>query len=144
MNVEGILVAKGRHVETISPGASVVVALEALTTRGVGALVVSEDGRGVSGIVAERDMVRGLARHGARLLELRVADVMSKDGPTCSPADPITAVMAVMTRTRNRHVPVMADGRLCGIVSLGDLVKGRLDEMELEASILREVYIAGR
>ncbi|MGH9164955.1 MAG: CBS domain-containing protein [Acidimicrobiales bacterium] len=144
MKVEGILKAKGAAVETVRPDTSVVVAIHKLSSLGIGALVVSADGKGVDGIFAERDVVHGLARHGARLLDLVVSDAMSRTVPVCAPTDSITAVMAVMTRTRNRHMPVVSGGSLVGLVSIGDLVKNRLDEMELEASILREAYIVGR
>ncbi|MGH9156940.1 MAG: CBS domain-containing protein [Acidimicrobiales bacterium] len=144
MKVEGILKAKGSRVETILPEVSIMVAVHKLTSQGFGALVVSTDGKQVEGILSERDIARALARHGVRLVDRIVADVMSRTFPTCSPSDSITAVMAVMTRTRNRHVPVVEGGTLCGLVSIGDLVKSRLDEMELEASILREAYIVGR
>lgn len=144
MQIERILKAKGSQVETISPDAAATIAIHKLASLGIGALVVSGDGERVDGIIAERDVVRAAARHGARFLELSAAEIMSRTFPVCSPTESITAVMAVMTRTRNRHVPVVIDGKLCGLISLGDLVKNRLDEMELEATILREAYIAGR
>lgn len=140
MNVEGILEAKGRAVETIPPDTNVAFAAHKLSAMGIGALVVSPDGVRVDGVVSERDLVRGLTRHGARLLDLRVADVMSKGGPVGSPTDTIKKVMGDMTRTRNRHVVVLEDDRLCGIVSIGDIVKHRLEELELEASVLRDAY----
>lgn len=145
MKVDSILKAKGHRVETVQPDAPTVTAIHKLASLGVGALVVSPDGERVEGILGEREVVRALARHGVRLLDVPVSEVMSRGVPVCSPSDPITAVMAVMTRTRNRHVPVVTpEGKLCGLVSLGDVVKHRLDDMELEASILREAYIAGR
>ncbi len=140
MNVEGILEAKGRAVETIPPDTNVAFAAHKLSAMGIGALVVSPDGVRVDGVVSERDLVRGLTRHGARLLDLRVADVMSKGGPVCSPSDTIKQVMGDMTRTRNRHVVALEGDRLCGIVSIGDIVKHRLEELELEASVLRDAY----
>ena len=144
MKVEGILKAKGREVETIPPDATVPLVLHKLATLGIGALVVSGDGQEVLGTVSERDIVRGLNRHGERVLELTVADVMSRGGPVCTPADSLQHVMAEMTRTRHRHLPVLEGGRLCGLVSIGDVVKYRLDEMELEVNVLRNKYIAAR
>ena len=144
MKVESILRAKGDAVETVGPDAPVRLAVHRLASRAIGALVVSGDGRRVEGLLAEREVVRGLAAHGTALLDLTVGQVMAHPVPTCSPGDHVTAVMATMTRTRNRHVPVVDGGRLCGLVSLGDVVKNRLDEMELEARVLRDAYIAGR
>ncbi|MEO6121896.1 MAG: CBS domain-containing protein [Acidimicrobiales bacterium] len=144
MNVESILKAKGHKVETIAPRTGIAIAVHKLGTMGIGALVVSTDGERVEGILAEREIVRGLVRHGSRLMDMSVSDVMSKDVPTCSPQDRVQDAMAVMTRSRNRHLPVVADGRLCGLISVGDVVKNRLEEMELEASVRRDAYIAGR
>jgi CBS domain-containing protein len=144
MNVETILEAKGRSVATIPPDAQVAFAAHKLSAMGIGALVVSPDGARVEGVVSERDLVRGLTRHGARLLELQVADVMSKGGPVCSPGDTIKKVMSDMTRTRNRHVVVLEGNRLYGVVSIGDIVKHRLEELELETNVLRDAYRVSR
>jgi CBS domain-containing protein len=144
MNVEHILDSKGRSVETVRPDATVDFALHRLTALGIGALVVSSDGVRLEGVLSERDVIRGLAKHGSRLLDLQVDAVMSRTAPVCSPLTSIKDAMAEMTRTRHRHVPVVQDGALRGLVSIGDVVKFRLDEMELEASILRDAYIAGR
>ncbi|MGH9183492.1 MAG: CBS domain-containing protein [Acidimicrobiales bacterium] len=144
MKVESILKSKGRTVETIAPDASIPLVVHRLTTLGIGALVVSRDGQRLEGIVSERDIVRGLARHGSRLMELRAADIMSKQVRACEPDDTITHVMAEMTRSRNRHLPVLEEGRLCGVVSIGDVVKNRLEELEMEATVLRDAYRAGR
>lgn len=142
MNVESILKIKGREVETVRPDTSVVVALHKLTTGGIGALVVSRDGQRIEGMVSERDVVRGLNRHGARLMDMTVGDVMSRQGPVCAPEDSLQSVMAEMTRSRNRHLPVISGGRLAGIVSIGDVVKHRLADMELETNVLRDSYRA--
>ncbi len=144
MKVEGILKAKGREVETIPPDASVRLVLHKLSTLGIGALVVSGDDQEVLGTVSERDIVRALNRYGERMLELRVADVMSRGVPVCTPDQSLLDLMADMTRSRHRHVPVVEGGRLYGIVSIGDVVKHRLEEMELEVNVLRERYIASR
>ena len=141
MRVRDILQNKGRDVETIRPDAKVLMGVHRLRMQNVGALVVTRDGERVEGVLSERDVVRGLARHGADLLDMSVVAVMSRQVPVCAPDDLLTAVMAQMTRTRNRHIPVVEDGRLCGIVSVGDVVKHRLEEMELETSVLRDAYL---
>jgi CBS domain-containing protein len=145
MNVDSILKAKGRDVETIHPDGDLRLALHRLASRGIGALVVTPDGTTVDGTISERDVVRGLNKHGAALLDLPASAVMSRHAPTCSPSDTLQHVMAEMTRSRHRHLPVLdGDGHLCGIISIGDVVKHRLEEMELEASVLRDAYIARR
>jgi CBS domain-containing protein len=141
MKVQGILQNKGPEVETVRPDAKVVMALHRMRMQNVGALVVSRDGVRVEGVLSERDVVRSLARHGADLLDMSVVAVMSRSVPVCSPDDSLTSVMAQMTRTRNRHVPVVEDGCLCGIVSVGDVVKHRLEELELETHVLRDAYL---
>lgn len=142
MRVEGILKNKGHGVETVRPDAQVTLVAHKLTTLGIGALVVSGDGSTMEGIVSERDIVRGLTKHGPRLLAMSASQVMSKNVPTCSPSDSVKDVMAQMTRTRNRHVPVLQDGALAGLVSIGDVVKSRLEELELETNVLRDSYIS--
>ncbi len=124
------------------PDTSAVVAIHKLTTLGIGAVVVSGDGERVNGMVSERDIVHGLNKHGARLLDLTVSDVMSRNVPVCAPEDSLQSVMAEMTRSRNRHLPVTTDGRLVGLVSIGDVVKHRLDDMQLETNVLRDSYRA--
>jgi CBS domain-containing protein len=142
MNVETILRGKGRNVATIRPDETVGAVVERLISRNVGALVVSADGTSVDGIISERDIVHCLAARGPDLLSLRVADVMTRDVITCDPDDTVDQLMAEMTNRRIRHFPVVEDGRLCGIVSIGDVVKNRLDEVEYEARSLRS-FIAG-
>ncbi len=142
MKVSSILKAKGAHVETTRPDTTVYTVVWDLKLKGIGAFVVSEDGRAVLGLISERDIVRGLTEHGAKLLALPVSQLMTSPVVTCAPEESITAVMARMTRHRVRHLPVVEGGSLCGIVSIGDVVKHRLDELELEANILRENLIA--
>ena len=144
MKVESILSSKGRNVQTVDSSVSLVLAVHQLSTMGIGALVVSDDGRRVDGLLAEREVVRGLAKHGARLLDLRVQDVMDPSPTTCSSQDSIRHAMAAMTRTRNRHLPVVDGGVLCGLISIGDVVKHRLEELELEALVLRDAAIRHR
>lgn len=142
MKVADVLRSKGSAVETVGPERSLEVVLHRLKTGGIGALVVSADGERIDGIVSERDIVRGLADRGARLLECSVSDVMTKRVTTCRPDDPLTHVMAEMTRRRIRHLPVVDGDRLAGIISIGDVVKARVEELQLEASVLREAYLA--
>jgi CBS domain-containing protein len=144
MNVEGILRAKGTRVATIRPDATVVELVRGLRDEGVGAMVVSEDGHHLDGIVSERDVVRALAQVGSRVLQQRVSEIMSTEVMTCTPTDPVKSLMELMTRHRIRHLPVVTNGRLVGIVSIGDVVKNRLDEMATETSVLRETYLGGR
>jgi CBS domain-containing protein len=144
MRVEAILRAKGHAVETIRPDAKVQMAVHRMRMQNVGALVVCRDGERVEGVLSERDLVRGLARHGADLLEMSVVAIMSRNVPTCGPDDSLAFVMDQMTRTRQRHLPVLEAGTLCGIVSIGDVVKHRLEEMELETHVLRDAYLTHR
>jgi CBS domain-containing protein len=144
MKVENILQSKGWAVETISGGASMAQAIHRLMSAGIGALVVSEDGEVVDGTLSERDVVVALSRQGVGVLELRVAECMTRGGPVCAPETPIQDAMAEMTRRRQRHLPVLREGRLCGLISLGDVVKKRLDDLELETNVLRDAYITRR
>jgi CBS domain-containing protein len=137
MNVEAILHNKGRAVATIRPGDTVGAAVDALVSRNIGALVASEDGETVEGIIAERDIVHALAHHGSGLLALTVSEIMTRPAVTCDPTESVGELMAEMTNRRIRHFPVVRNGRLCGIVSIGDVVKNRLDEIEYEAKSLR-------
>ncbi len=142
MNVHTILRDKGKSVVTIHPDATVERAVAVLRLRGIGALVVSDDGANAVGILSERDIVEALGRYGSDLLAVSVAEVMTCPVVTCDPGDGVAALMAEMTSRRIRHFPVVEDGRLVGIVSIGDLVKSRLDEIEYEAHSLRS-FIAG-
>ena len=144
MSVEGILRSKGTSVATIRPDATVLELLRGLRDEGIGAMVVSDDGYHLDGIVSERDVVRALAQVGSRVLQQRVSEIMTTDVMTCSPTDSVKSLMELMTRHRIRHLPVMSNGRLAGIVSIGDVVKNRLDEMATETSVLRETYLGGR
>jgi CBS domain-containing protein len=142
MNVEAILRTKGGAVATIGSDTPVAAAIRELKTRGIGALVVSDDGRTPVGILSERDVVHALADHGAALLTMPVDGLMTRRVVTCRPEDTVSELMARMTERRFRHLPVMQNGALCGIVSIGDLVKSRIEEVEFEADSLRQ-FIAG-
>jgi CBS domain-containing protein len=145
MKVREILEQKGRRVITIRPDATISTAVHRMALERIGALVVSEDGASIAGILSERDVMRGLAQDGGAIMnaDRRVADLMTTGVRTCGPDDTIKSVMAEMTRRRFRHMPVVEGGRLTGLISIGDAVKSRLDEMELETVVLREAYIAG-
>ena len=143
MKVETMLAAKGDKVVTLRPDATVATVIRMLKLESIGALVVSEDGEKILGIISERDVVRALVDHGGEVLKVRVAELMTRSVKTCTPDANIKDVMAEMTRSRVRHLPVVRDGKLCGIISIGDVVKNRLEELETETSVLRD-YIVGR
>ncbi len=143
MKVAAILDRKGHEIHTVPPDASVGDVSRLLSTHHVGALVVSDDGEVVAGIVSERDVVRRLAAVGTDALGESVASVMTTTVVTCSPDDTTEQLMAVVTERRIRHVPVIADGRLVGLVSIGDIVAVRVRELEDEASQLRDYITAG-
>jgi len=143
MRISNLLTAKGSSVATIAPGETVSEAVSELKKHAVGALVVSTDGRHIEGIVSERDIVRQLAERASTLLEDTVSSIMSPHVTTCSPDDDIESLMSTMTERRIRHVPVVRDGELCGIVSIGDVVKNRIDELEKDRNELVD-YINAR
>jgi CBS domain-containing protein len=141
MRIADVLRNKGNTVVTVEPGATVGHLISELAAHNVGALPVVDGGRLV-GIVSERDVVRRLHAGGPGLLEAQVADIMTTEVTTCSPSDDVTDLAAVMTSRRFRHLPVVVDGELTGIVSIGDLVKARIDLLESERAQLQS-YIAG-
>ncbi len=132
MQISQLLRHKGRAVATIDGSDSVRSALALLAEKGIGALVVSSDGRRIDGIVSERDVARGLHSRGAGLLAEPVSQVMTAQVHTCRPDASVHDLAQTMTDHRVRHVPVVEDGALVGIVSIGDVVKARLDELEEE------------
>jgi CBS domain-containing protein len=138
MTVQAILAAKGGSVTTISPMTKVAGAASLLAERKIGSLVVTGPDHRVVGIVSERDIVQCLAAHGAAALDLPLTDVMTRKVATCVPSDTISSLMEQMTEGKFRHVPVVEHGRLTGIVSIGDVVKHRLQEMEREQAALRD------
>jgi len=141
MQVASILASKGRNVVTAKPDTSIPEIAQLLKAKKIGAAVVVDAGDHVIGIISERDLVHGLARHGAHLLEMRVGDLMTRDVVTCQTDLDIDEVMKEMTNSRIRHLPVVEGSRLAGIISIGDVVKNRLDELEDEATQLKR-YIA--
>lgn len=143
MTVSVLLKAKGSDVATIAPDATVAELVGELARLGIGALVVSADGRHIDGIVSERDVVRCMATYRGDLGTEPVSRIMSTAVRTCTPDDDVDRLMNTMTEHRIRHVPVTADGELCGIVSIGDVVKSRIDELERHRRELEE-YITAR
>lgn len=140
MTVARIIDEKGRDVVTAAPDASLTEVVAVLSENRIGAVVVTE-GDAIRGILSERDVVRTIAHHGSAALRMRAGDCMTREVVTCAPEDTINSVMRTMTTGRFRHVPVVAGGRLAGIVSIGDIVKRRLEDVQREADQIRE-YIA--
>jgi CBS domain-containing protein len=139
MLVSDVLRTKGHHVERIHPSDSVEVAVRKLAEHRIGALVVEDRWMKPVGIFSERDFINAVARQGAVVLGFEVQQLMSTPILTCRSADQVDTVLATMTMARIRHLPVIENDELKGIVSIGDLVKHRLDEKELEASVLRDI-----
>ncbi|MGE2690412.1 CBS domain-containing protein [Mycolicibacterium pulveris] len=139
MRIADVLRSKGASVATITPETSVAGLLTELSVHNIGAMVVvGQDG--LVGIVSERDVVRALQKRGAELLTQPVSEIMSTLVATCSPEDSVDSLSALMTTNRVRHIPVMVNGRLAGIVSIGDVVKTRMEELEAQQEHL-EAYI---
>jgi len=143
MRISTLLADKGSVVASIPGDATVAHAVEELGRHQVGALVVSEDGRTIDGIVSERDVVRALGGRGVGIVDDPVSSIMSTTVTTCSPDDDTESLMRIMTERRIRHVPVTDGGLLCGIVSIGDVVKDRIEELEKNRTELLE-YITAR
>ena len=138
MTVKAILSIKGSAVTTIEPTANVAAAVKLLAERRIGAVVVTGAEKRVIGIVSERDIVRALGAHGHVALELPLTDVMTRRVETCAPAETISSIMERMTAGKFRHVPVIEQDQVVGVVSIGDVVKYRLLEMEHESTALRD------
>ncbi len=143
MFVSDILAQKGGVVFSVSPGTSVADVTRQLSTRRIGAVLVLDGDGAVLGIVSERDLVRALAAHAGKALELDVRQVMTRGVITCDPDDSIEEVMTVMTRERFRHLPVVRSGELLGLISIGDVVKARIEETRHETEALKAYIIAG-
>ena len=141
MTVKAILSGKGRDVMTISSNATLADAARLLSERRIGALVVENDDRSVAGLLSERDIVRAVAARGGEALSFPVQQAMTRKVVTCREADTVGAIMEHMTVGKFRHLPVIEDGQLVGIVSIGDVVKFRLGEMEQESSALRDYIL---
>ena len=143
MHVADILKTKGSNVVTSGADETVAATARLLNLKRIGAVVVCDAPGAVIGVISERDIVRGIAVNGQRALDMRVRDLMTSDVIACKPTDTIAEVMQVMTLGRFRHLPVIEDGKLQGIISIGDVVKNRLEESDLEARSLREYVLTG-
>jgi CBS domain-containing protein len=136
MLIRDVLRRKGDFVVTVPPDTPVSELLAKLAEHNVGALVISSDGRTVDGIVSERDVVRAMPARGAAALDEPVSAIMTVDVAVVAPSDTVEGLMRLMTEHRIRHVPVVSDGRLAGIISIGDVVKTRMDQLEVERESL--------
>ena len=143
MTIESILKRKGTSVTTIAPDASVKRAADWLRAKNIGALVVTSE-NALVGLISEREIVDAFSRHGEAAGSMLVKEVMQFGVTTVSPDDSVHRVMKLMTHHRVRHMPVLRDGKLAGIISIGDVVKHRLEDLELETNVLRDVYAAAR
>ena len=141
MFVSDILAEKGSLVFSAAPQTTVAQVAEQLSTRRVGSVLVLQDNE-VVGVISERDLVRAMAQHGAAALTMEVRRIMTTDVVTCDPDDTIEQVMMTMTRGRFRHLPVMRHGDLLGLISIGDVVKARLTETQVEAEALKAYIVA--
>jgi CBS domain-containing protein len=142
MSVQEILNTKGARVITVEPTALVSVAARLLRLEHIGALVVSGNGTSVDGILSERDIVYGLIDHGADVLDKPVSELMTRHPFTCTPQTGVKEAMRLMSVKRIRHLPVVKEGKLAGIISIGDVMKNRLDELELEGHVLHDYIVA--
>ena len=138
MIVKNILVGKRGNVVTIEPTADLTAAIKLLAEQRIGAVVVLGADHRIVGILSERDIVRALAEHGPTVLNQPVGQVMTRDVKTCSEGDTIESLMDRMTTGKFRHIPVVEQGKLIGIVSIGDVVKNRVEEIEHESKSLRD------
>jgi CBS domain-containing protein len=136
MRISDVIRAKGNAVVTVQPDIDVRSLLAVLAEHRIGAVVVSTDGGAVDGIVSERDIVRALADRGATVISEPVSEIMTREVQTCTPETPVVELMSVMTHGRFRHVPVVVNDRLVAIVSIGDIVKNRVGELEIERDSL--------
>ena len=144
MTVRDIIRSKGSEVVTVQPDMTVTDLVGLLRDKNIGSVLVSKDGKNVEGIVSERDVILELANKGAQVLASPVSDIMATKVIVCSVEDSTRHVMEMMTLKRIRHVPVFENDQLAGIVSIGDIVKNRLEESELEANVLRDIAIGSR
>ena len=141
MSIQAILYEKGANVETIAPDVSVKDAAARLREKNIAALVATK-GDAILGIISEREIVPALSSHGERAASMNVGDILMRDIATVGPEDSLRRAMGLMTRYRTRHLPVLRGNKLVGIVSMGDVIKHRLEDLELETNVLRDAYIA--
>ena len=144
MRINDVLRVKGAEVVTVTPGTTVRQLLQVLADHKIGAVVVSVDGTSVDGIVSERDVVRAFAQRGAAVMSEPVTEIYTAEVRTVAPETTLDDVMRLMTEHRMRHAPVLVDGQLKGLVSIGDVVKHRMDELESERSALSDYITTAR
>jgi CBS domain-containing protein len=137
MNVKAILAAKGGEIVCIEPTADLAAATQLLSANRIGAVLIRGAGGHIAGILSERDIVRALSQHGAAALSLPIGQVMTREVTTCSEEDNIATIMERMTAGKFRHMPVVSKGHLVGLISIGDVVKLRVGEIESESDALR-------
>jgi CBS domain-containing protein len=137
MTVRAILDSKGHHIESVEPDAKLAAAIKILAERKIGAILVMSKGR-IEGILSERDIVRVLGERGARVLDEPVGVVMTRKVVSCRQTDTVAAIMEMMTLGKFRHLPVIEEGMVVGLISIGDIVKWRVREYELEQEALRD------
>lgn len=140
--VAAMLKHKGYHVVAVDPTVSIAHVADVLSSRQIGAVLVLDRAEQLLGVVSERDIVRGLARSGARILEMTAGQLMTRTVQTVHPDSTVEEAMAIMTASRFRHLPVMDNGTLIGLISIGDVVKARIMEQESEVDSLK-AYVAG-
>ncbi len=143
MKVSSVFESKESDVHTVRPKDPIQRVINEFKDKGIGALVVSDNYIEIQGMISERNIILGLAKHGTDLLTMTVADVM-QNCVVCAPDDKLQLVMSRMTHRRVRHVAVSEDGALCGIISIGDVVKKQLTDLEMETNVLRDAYQASR
>jgi len=141
MYVADILRMKGDNVISLNAGENVKAAVKLMADHQIGAVLIRDAIGGIAGILSERDVVRALSQHGDDMLKKPVAELMTAEVVTCSPRDPVAGIMAMMTAHRFRHVPVVEQGQIVGMISIGDVVKNRIEEAQAEVDALRR-YIA--
>jgi CBS domain-containing protein len=144
MRINDLLRVKGTRVVTVTPDTNVRQLLQVLAEHGIGAVVVSVDGKSVDGIVSERDVVRAFALRGAAVMSEPVTEIFTAEVRTVTPDTSLDDVMRLMTEHRMRHAPVLVDGALGGLVSIGDVVKNRMDELETERTALSDYITTAR
>jgi CBS domain-containing protein len=142
MTIAGILKHKGGNVTSVPPGITIAEVAQVLASRRIGAVLVLDSGEQLLGILSERDIVASLAEHGPRTLEMTAAQLMTSEVQTATQRTTVNEAMAMMTDGRFRHIPVVEEGKLVGLVSIGDVVKAKISDAEQEVDSLR-AYVAG-
>jgi CBS domain-containing protein len=142
MKIGDVLKRKGSGVVTMRSDSTIDTVVRRMRLERIGAVIISPDGKSIIGILSERNILHALVEHGTALLALKAEDLMTREVVTCGLEDTLQSVMVKMTQRRIRHLPVVEQGQLAGIVSIGDAVKSRLEEVELEADVLRDSYLA--